>query len=55
MRVLITAVLLLVAAETVDTLYFGGSYRDAAVQAAQYQGQQFRDQVNSFIHNNLDP
>lgn len=55
MRFLITVILLLVAAEAVDTIYFDGSYRDAALQQAQYQGQQLRSRIDSFVYQNVAP
>ena len=48
-------VLLLAAAEVVDTFYFDGSYRQAILDDINYQGQQIRYQVDSLVSKVVRP
>jgi hypothetical protein len=49
MRFLITIVLFLAAAAVVDAFYYDGRYRQAVWQEVDYQGQQFRYQVDLLV------
>ena len=55
MRFIMTIIVLLAAAEAVDTLYFGGEYRNAVWQEAKDQGQQIRYEINSFVQTAIAP
>jgi hypothetical protein len=49
MRFLMMIVLFLAAAAVVDTFYYDGRYRQAIWQEVDYQGQQFRYQVDLLV------
>src|SRR5664280_3139171 len=49
MRFLMMIVLFLAAAAVVDTFYYDGRYRQAVWQEVDYQGQQFRYQVDLLV------
>ena len=48
-------IVLLAAAEAVDTFYFGGQYRDAVWQETKREGRQFRYQVRLFVQKDIAP
>jgi hypothetical protein len=49
MRTLLTVIVFLAAASVVDNLWLNGRYSHAVWQETNYQGQQFRYQVGSFV------
>ena len=49
MRFWMTIVLFLATAEAVDTFHYDGRYRHAVWQEVNYQGQQFRYQVDLLV------
>lgn len=55
MRFLMMIIVFLAAAEAADTLYFDGIYRKAAWEELNYQGQQFRQQINTFVRKDIAP
>jgi hypothetical protein len=55
MRMLMTIIVLIAAAAVVDSLFFDGQYRKAVWEEANYQGQQFRYQIDSTVLKHLFP
>jgi len=49
MRIVMTIIILIVVAGTIDAFYFHGRYRQNLWQEATYQGQQVRNHIDSLV------
>ncbi len=55
MRFLLKIAILIAVAGVVDSFYFDGQYRQAVLDEVNYQGQQFRDQMDSLVSKVVRP